>query len=137
MANRIWLWSQAAVAVTVVIAVVIGHVLIANYDYSSDQFALSINVYFYGPGLVVSLAINQLVLALRRPARVTLAERLLLGSEYFLIASLIVVAPLGGVWSLLAALLSITLPALALAIFITMLVFTMLARERHRAVLKV
>ena len=137
MGNRIWLWSQAGVAVLVVVAVIIGHIMIANYDYTSDQFALSINVYFYGPGIAASLAINQLVLALRRPAIVTLAEKLLLGSEYFLIALLIIVAPLGGVWSVFAALLSISLPIAALAIFITTLVQTMLARERRKAVLRV
>ena len=89
MADKLWLWSQAGVFVIVAIAVAIGLWLTTGENHIENEFTVSINASFFGPGLLLSLAINQVVLLLRRPRVTTTADRVVLSIEYFLIAALI------------------------------------------------
>ena len=89
MVDRIWLWSQAGVFVIVAIAVGIGLWLTTGENHIDNEFTVSINASFFGPGLLLSLAVNQVVLLLRRPRVTTTADRVVLSIEYFLIAGLI------------------------------------------------
>ena len=89
MADKVWLWSQAGVIVIVAIAVGIGLWLTTGDNHIDNEFTVSINASFFGPGLLLSLAVNQVVLLLRRPRLTTTADRVVLSIEYFLIAGLI------------------------------------------------
>ena len=89
MADKLWLWSQAGVFVIVALAVAIGLWLTTGENHIENEFTVSINASFLGPGLLLSLAINQVVLLLRRPRVTTTADRVVLSIEYFLIAALI------------------------------------------------
>ena len=89
MADRVWLWSQAAVFVIVAIAVGVGLWLTTGDNHIDNEFTVSINASFFGPGLLLSLAVNQVVLLLRRPRVTTTADRVALSIEYFVIAGLI------------------------------------------------
>lgn len=89
MANRIWLWSQAGVFALVAIAVGIGLWLTTGDNHIDNEFTVSINASFFGPGVLLSLAVNQVVLLLRRPRITLTADRVALSIEYLVIAGLI------------------------------------------------
>ncbi len=88
---KYWYWSQPAVAI--VLALLSGYTLVRLFLFEAEgipSFQFMINGTFVFPGIVLSLGVNQLLLARRVPRSVTLPERWLLGFEYGLIAVLIV-----------------------------------------------
>jgi hypothetical protein len=90
MAARFWLFSQAGAFVLVGIAVVGGAVLLLGDTYVTNDLVVSINTMFFGPGLMLSLAVNQAVLLKRRPLGTTTADRVVLSLEYLVILCLFI-----------------------------------------------
>ena len=87
--NRVWHYSQVGVAGVLALVDLAG--LLWRYDtaaflYPYDDVLASCAVAFFVPGLILSLAINQLILLRRRAGELRRGEKVLLGIEFAVIA---------------------------------------------------
>ena len=87
--NRVWHYSQAGVAGVLTLVELAG--LLWRYDpaaflYPYDDVLAACAVAYFVPGLILSLAINQLILLRRRAGELRRSEKVLLGIEFAAIA---------------------------------------------------
>ncbi|MGV8884252.1 MAG: hypothetical protein ACOH1T_01510 [Microbacteriaceae bacterium] len=131
IANRFWLWSQTLMIVVVVAASVVGLMLPSQGDEPwGSTLAVSINSFFYLPGIAISLAINQSILLFRKPQVVTIAERVLLSIEFLIIIGLIAVSGFDG-WALAAIALALSLVPAGVTVLVMVIVGNALATQRR------
>lgn len=92
MRDRGWIWAQFAVAAGLLVLSVIGILGVAVFDTAelAFSFAGAIHAFAVFPGLVLSLVVNALLMRAHRERGLSLAEKWMLGVEFALIATLLV-----------------------------------------------
>ncbi|MGX5679913.1 hypothetical protein [Schumannella luteola] len=90
--TRFWLWVQPALAIILFAHIVYTLVAFAWQDFPGSFVSIQfvIDGAFVFPGLVISLAVNQVILMLRKPRLVTRVEAIMIGILVALTAALVV-----------------------------------------------
>jgi hypothetical protein len=92
--ERMWLWSQPAVAVAAALAGVYSWYLQLIGDVSTlPTLQAVITGSFVLPGLALSLSINHVAVMLRKPPMLTVGEKLLLIIEFVLVVAVVAISP--------------------------------------------
>jgi tryptophan-rich sensory protein len=92
--ERMWLWTQPALAVAAAVAGVAAWYLRLTGDVSAlPTLQALITGMFVLPGLALSLSINHVAVMLRRPPMLTVGEKLLLIIEFVLVVAVIAISP--------------------------------------------
>lgn len=92
MRDRGWVWAQFAVAAGLLVLSLVGILGVAVFDAAElvFSFAGAIHAFAVFPGLVLSLAVNALIMRAHRELGLSPAEKWLLVAEFALIAWLLV-----------------------------------------------
>ncbi|MBA4246952.1 MAG: hypothetical protein C0444_01470 [Microbacterium sp.] len=92
--ERIWVWSQPALAVVAALAGAAAWYLRLTGDVSAlPTLQALITGMFVLPGLALSLSINHVAVMLRRPPMLTVGEKLLLIIEFVLVTAVVAISP--------------------------------------------
>lgn len=92
--ERMWLWSQPAVAVVAALAGAFAWYLQLSGDVSTlPTLQALITGSFVLPGLALSLSINHVAVMLRKPPMLTVGEKLLLIIEFALVIAVVAISP--------------------------------------------
>jgi len=131
--ERMWVWSQPLVALLAVAAGAAAWYLQLTGDLSALPTLQSlITGSFVLPGLALSLVINHVAVSLRRPAMLTVGEKLLLIIEFAIVMAILAISPSADLL-FLGYLLWPLLIAAAATIFATMVSTTIRSRRRDFA----
>lgn len=92
--ERLWLWSQPAVAAAAALAGALAWYWRLTGDVSAlPTLQALITGMFVLPGLALSLSINHVAVMLRRPPRLTVGEKLVLLIEFVLVVAVVAISP--------------------------------------------
>ena len=92
--ERLWLWTQPAVAVAAALAGAVAWYWRLTGDVSAlPTLQALITGMFVLPGLALSLSINHVAVMLRRPPMVTVGEKFLLIIEFVLVVAVVAISP--------------------------------------------
>jgi|GEM_PF-3554522 len=93
MNDRGWIRAQFGLAAVLFVLSVLGVLGVAVFDVAelAFSFAGAIHAFAVFPGLVLSLVVNALIMRAHRERGLSIAEKVLLGIEFALVAVLLVV----------------------------------------------
>lgn len=92
MPDRGWIWAQFALAGVVLVLSLVGVIGLVVFDAAELTFSFhgAIQAFAVFPGTVLSLVVNALVMRRHREAGLSVAEKVLLGIQFAIIAGLLV-----------------------------------------------